>query len=562
MIPLSNAQRRIWFLHSLYGENAVYNSSLALRLTGPLDRTAMHQGLQDVIIRHESLRTLLVESDGEVHQKILDPQDASPQLIVEELDGRDLEIALKEAIQRPFDLSSDLPLRAFLFPLGPDRHVLLLAIHHVASDGWSLGPLWKDLSAAYAARGRGQAPQWEELPVQYADYALWQRELLGDAADPQSLENRQMEFWRNTLSGLPDELSMPFRGTRPASPGRGGVSIPFSVDRDIHREVLELAKATESTPFIVLQAAVAALFTKLGCGGDIPLGTAVAGRTDEALHDLVGFFVNSLVLRMDTTGDPSFLTLVQRARKVSLAAYAHQDLPFERLVEELNPPRVPGRHPLFQVMVTLQNNGPVDYALAGVEVAPQRIPSPGTDFDITFLLDEVRDPDGEVSGIRGVVEYATDVFTEDVAKAATEAFGTLLGQLVESPLAVLSSVPTPVLPETTLTKTAAPATPTQGNKPEATAYVAPRTPREEALCGIVAEVLKQPRVGVDDNFFDLGLHSLLAMRVVSRIHRSMGIQVGMKDLFEYPTAALLSDHLAHVPKADTSRPSLSRSRRS
>ncbi|MGW7303390.1 condensation domain-containing protein [Streptomyces sp. NPDC054829] len=562
MIPLSNAQRRIWFLHSLYGENAVYNSSLALRLTGPLDRTAMHQGLQDVIGRHESLRTLLVESDGEVHQKILDTQDASPRLIVEELAGRDLETALKEAIQRPFDLSSDLPLRAFLFPLGEDCHVLLLAIHHVASDGWSLGPLWKDLSAAYAARGRGHAPRWDELPVQYADYALWQRELLGDVADPQSLENRQLEFWRNTLSGLPDEIPMPFRGTRPASPGRGGISIPFSVDQDIHRAVVELAKATESTPFIVLQAAVAALFTKLGCGSDIPLGTAVAGRTDEALHDLVGFFVNSLVLRMDTTGDPTFLTLVQRARKVSLAAYAHQDLPFERLVEELNPPRVPGRHPLFQVMLTLQNNGPVDYALAGVEVAPQRIPSLGTDFDVTFLLEEVRDADGEVSGIRGMVEYATDVFTEDVAKAATEAFGTLLARLVESPRAVLSSVPTPVLPETTLTSTAAPDTASQGDDPHTTAYVAPRTPREEALCGIVADVLKQPRVGVDDNFFDLGLHSLLAMRVVSRINKNLGIQVGMKELFEYPTAALLSDHLAHAPKAGTSRPSLSRSRRS
>ncbi|MFJ4799284.1 condensation domain-containing protein [Streptomyces murinus] len=562
MIPLSNAQRRIWFLHSLYGENAVYNSSLALRLTGPLDRVAMRQGLQDVISRHESLRTLLVESDGEVHQKILDSQESSPQLIVEELGGRAAETALKEAIQRPFDLSSDLPLRAFLFPLGPDRHVLLLAIHHVASDGWSLGPLWKDFSAAYAARSRRQAPQWEELPVQYADYALWQRELLGDAADPQSLENRQLEFWRKTMDGLPDEIPMPFRGTRPTSPGRGGISIPFSVGQDVHRAVVELAKATESTPFIVLQAAVAALFTKLDCGSDIPLGTAVAGRTDEALHDLVGFFVNSLVLRMDTTGDPTFLTLVQRARQVSLDAYAHQDLPFERLVEELNPPRVPGRHPLFQVMVTLQNNGPVEYALAGVDVAPQRIPSLGTDFDVTFLLDEVRDYDGEVSGIRGMVEFAADVFTEDVAKAVTEGFGGLLGRLVESPQAVLSSAPIPVLPETTLPSSAAPATATQGDESGATAYLAPRTPREEALCGIVAEVLNQPRVGVDDNFFDLGLHSLLAMRVVSRIHRSLGIQVGMKELFEYPTAALLSDHLAHAPKAGTNRPSLSRSRRS
>ncbi|WP_239121178.1 condensation domain-containing protein, partial [Planomonospora parontospora] len=227
--------------------------------------------------------------------------------------------------------------------------VLLLVVHHVAADGWSMAPLARDVIAAYAARTEGRAPVWEPLPVQYADYAAWQRELLGEECDPGSVAARQAGFWREALAGLPVELELPVDRARPVVASYRGGTVPVEIDAGLHRELGVLARGSGASVFMVVQAGLAALLCRLGAGSDVPIGTVVAGRSDEALDELVGMFVNTLVLRTDVGGDPSFRELVGRVREGDLGAFGHQDLPFERVVELVDPVRSMARHPLFQV---------------------------------------------------------------------------------------------------------------------------------------------------------------------------------------------------------------------
>ena len=251
-----------------------------------------------------------------------------------------------------FELARELPIRAWLFTLTEGEHVLVLLCHHTASDGWSLQVLISDLAVAYQARRDGRAPDWAPLPVQYADFALWQRDLLGEGGRDDAnggVLAEQTEYWRRTLAGLPEELALPFDRPRLAQPSRRGVLMEWQLaDARSHVALADLARERQATLFMVLHAGLAALLSRMGAGTDIPLGAAVAGRTDEALHDLIGLFVNTMVLRADLSGDPSFAELVGRIRDTALSAQARQDLPFERLVEVLNPVRHPSRHPLFQ----------------------------------------------------------------------------------------------------------------------------------------------------------------------------------------------------------------------
>ena len=347
-IPLSFAQRRLWFLHRLEGPSATYNIPMAVRLAGPLDRAALEAALGDVVARHESLRTVFAETLGVPRQMILDAFAARPRLAVEAVSEAKLAAALSAAGQRGFDLASEPPLRAHLFVLGEREHVLLVLLHHIAGDGWSMAPLWRDLAGAYAARLEGHAPVLPALPVQYADYTLWQHQLLGREDDPASAIARQLSFWTETLKGLPEQLDLPSDRPRPAIASYRGDSIGLHIGAKLHRALLALARDGGASLFMVLQAGLAALLTRLGAGSDIPIGSPIAGRTDSALDDLVGFFINTLVLRTDTAGNPSLRELIARVRAANLAAYGHQDLPFERLVEVLNPERSLARHPLFR----------------------------------------------------------------------------------------------------------------------------------------------------------------------------------------------------------------------
>ncbi|MGF1425452.1 amino acid adenylation domain-containing protein [Kitasatospora sp. LaBMicrA B282] len=430
MFPVSFAQQRLWFLGELEGPNATYNIPLCLRLTGELDAAALDAALRDVVGRHEVLRTVFPAVDGEPWQEIREADTVGSLLTAVPADGLDeaaLHAALAERSRHAFDLATELPLHAWLYAIAPTEHVLLLVVHHIAGDGWSMGPLARDVSTAYAARLAGAAPDWEELPGQYADYALWQRELLGEENDPQSVLCEQLAYWRTTLAELPEELALPADHQRPAVAGHRGGTVEFAVPAELQHAVVELARAENGTVFMVLQAAVAVLLSRLGAGDDIPIGTAVAGRMDEALEELVGFFVNTLVLRTDLSGDPTFRQLLGRVRQAGLGAFAHQDVPFERLVEDLAPARSMARHPLFQVMLSLQNNAQPVLELPGLTAVPLAGGQAPAKFDLNFTFGETPE------GMWGTLTYALDLFEAATAEQIGERFVRVLRALVADP---------------------------------------------------------------------------------------------------------------------------------
>ncbi|MEU7022181.1 amino acid adenylation domain-containing protein [Streptomyces sp. NPDC046203] len=438
VLPLSYAQRRLWFLNRFEDQRAVYNMPWALRLTGPVDTGALEAALADLLERHESLRTVFSETAGEPYQRILPPGEARPRLLrhdpaeVAQVPGG-LAESVARAAAEGFDLTRELPLRAHLFTEGSDSRVLLVVVHHIACDGWSIGPLWRDLGAAYTARRAGHAPRQAQLPVQYADYTLWQRRMLGAADDPRSVLARQTAHWKDVLAGLPDEQNLPVdRPRRPETDHRGG-TVPFAVPAALHRRLADLAERTGASTYMVVRTALAALLTRAGGGTDIVLGTPLAGRTDEALDELVGFFVNTLVLRTDTSGDPTFAELLARVRAGSLAAYAHQDLPYDLLVESLNPARSASRHPLFQVMLAFQNNAGGDLELPDVTVEDYDFELRHSMFDLLFNITEHRDERAAPAGLGGYVAYRHDLFDRSTAEWLTTGLVRMLTALAADP---------------------------------------------------------------------------------------------------------------------------------
>ncbi|OON71247.1 non-ribosomal peptide synthetase, partial [Streptomyces tsukubensis] len=429
VLPLSFAQRRLWFLHRLEGPSATYNIPLALRLTGQVDHEALRAALRDVVIRHESLRTVFPDVDGEPHQRVIDPAEIEVDWEIRPTTAEELDGALSLAARHGFDLAVDLPVRGRLFVTGPAECVLLVLLHHIAGDGWSMGPLGRDLMTAYSARRQGQEPGWSPLEVSYADYTLWQRELLGEENDRDSVLTRQIDYWTQQLAGLPEQLSLPTDRPRPPAASYRGDHLYVPVDDDLYPRITALARRLGVTVFMVLHAVMAALLTRLGAGSDIPLGSPIAGRTDEALDDLVGFFVNTLVLRTDTSGDPSFTELIDQVRETSLAAYAHQDVPFEYLVELLNPRRSAAHHPLFQVMLALQNAPESRFEAPGLEARPHGVATGTSRFDLWVSL--VRGPDGEGAGV--LVEYSTDLFDRDTVERLAGRWVRLLRAVVADP---------------------------------------------------------------------------------------------------------------------------------
>ncbi|MBV8996030.1 MAG: amino acid adenylation domain-containing protein, partial [Pseudonocardiales bacterium] len=439
-VPLSFAQRRLWFLHELEGPSATYNIPLAVRLSGRVNHDALQAALGDVITRHESLRTVFLQHDGVPYQQVLDPQVASPFLHVTQTTTTELPEALIATAGYTFDLARETPLRAELFVVAPDEHVLLILVHHIAGDGWSTGPLGRDLATAYLARCQGRAPEWAPLPVQYADYTLWQHQLLGDHSDADSLFATQVRYWTQALAGLPEQLTLPTDRPRPPVASYRGGHVLVRLDAELHRELVGLARYAGASVFMVLQAGLAALLSRLGAGTDIPIGSPIAGRTDHTLDNLVGFFVNTLVLRTTTTGNPTFRDLLARVRETALAAYAHQDVPFEYLVEVLNPTRSLARHPLFQVMLALQNMPEGNFDLPDVQVAAMPIPTGTAKFDLFFSLREQRATDGSPQGIDGFIEYASDLFDLSTIEVIFARWVSLLKAVAADPDASISSI--------------------------------------------------------------------------------------------------------------------------
>ncbi|MFD5423285.1 amino acid adenylation domain-containing protein [Streptomyces sp. NPDC127069] len=425
MIPLSFAQRRLWFVDRFEGPSPTYNGAFALRLTGELDAGALEAALRDVVDRHEVLRTVIAEGDdGIPHQRVLASGERPVSLPAVDVAPRERAAAVDRAAKETFDLAADTPIRATLLRTGPREHTLVLVVHHIALDGESLGPLLRDLTEAYAARKEGAAPAWEPLPVQYADYTLWQQDVLGDESDPDSLAAGQLAYWRGALDGMAQPLALPTDRPRPQRTSPDGGLVRFPIGPGLLAAVEELAAEQDLTVSMVMHSALAVLLHHLGCGDDIPIGAPIAGRTDEELRDLVGFFVNTWVLRVDLSGNPTFRELLRRVRDRALAAYDNQDIPFERLVELLNPDRSIAYHPFFQVMLAWQEPlGELEFP--GLEAEPETLETGTAKFDLFFNM--IPDASGG-AGVR--LEYATDLFDRDTVETLATRFVRVLDALV------------------------------------------------------------------------------------------------------------------------------------
>ncbi|MGW0177722.1 amino acid adenylation domain-containing protein, partial [Rhodococcus sp. NPDC003322] len=435
-IPLSVAQQRLWFLGRLDPESSAYNIPAAVRLTGALDVDALRAAIGDVLERHEALRTVYPEFEGNGTQVILPVESVPVALDPVEVAEADLLAAVVGLFGTAFDLTAEVPLRVALYRLGADEHVLALVVHHIGADGWSTRLLVRDLMVAYAARQAGAAPGWEPLPVQYADFSLWQREVLGSDGDDSSLLSRQLGFWTQALDGVPDVLELPTDRPRPAVASNRGAVHEFVLGREVHAAVEAFAREQRVTTFMVVHAAVAVLLARLTGSGDIVVGSPVAGRGEQALDDLVGMFVNTLVLRTAVDGAQSFADVLGSVREADLAAFANADVPFERLVEALNPVRSRSHSPLFQVSLAFQNLGGSEPGAAleldGLRVEPVESDVVPAKFDLEFTFTDEFDDRGP-AGIGATLTYATDLFDASTAARFAATLREILVQATADP---------------------------------------------------------------------------------------------------------------------------------
>ncbi|ORA13064.1 non-ribosomal peptide synthetase, partial [Mycobacterium arosiense] len=447
VVPLSFAQQRLWFLDHLQGPSPVYNIPAALRLSGRLDAEALGAALADVVARQESLRTLFPSVEGIPRQVVMPADGVDIGWEVVDATGwpeSRLGEAVGAVVHHTFDLAAEMPLRATLFRVAEDEHVLVAAVHHIAADGWSITRLVADLAVAYASRRVGQAPGWASLAVQYVDYTLWQRAHLGDLADADSRIAAQLAYWEQELAGLPERLALPTDRPYPPVADYRGASVAVEWPAELQQQVARVAREHNATSFMVIQAALAVLLAKLSASPDVAVGFPIAGRSDPVLDEVVGVFINTLVLRVEMADDPTVAELLAQVRARSLAAFEHQDVPFEVLVERLNPTRSLAHHPLVQVVVAWQNFATDDnaaaLALGDLQVTPLPADTHTARMDLTLTLGERWNAAGEPAGIGGSVEFRTDVFDEDSIAVLIARLQRLLMAVTADPTQRLSSV--------------------------------------------------------------------------------------------------------------------------
>jgi amino acid adenylation domain-containing protein len=426
-IPLSFAQARLWFLDRIAPGNSAYNISAAVRLTGVLNVPALQQSFNEIVRRHEALRTTFAMGNEQPIQ-VIAPSMALPLPIV---DWRELpeaeqqaeiqRLAVEEA-QRPFDLERDLLLRATLLQLSETEHILLLTMHHIVSDGWSMGVLVREVAALYEAFTRGEPSPLPELPIQYADFAVWQRQwLLQKALDA------QLTYWKQHLGGAPSRLKLPMERSRPEVQTFRGATSRFVLPKDLSDALATLSRKEGVTLFMLLLAAFQTLLSRYSNQDDIVVGTDVANRNRSELEPLIGFFVNLLVLRTDLSGNPSFRELLRRVREVTLGAYAHQDLPFAKLVEALGAERNLNHTPLFQVLFVLQNAPMPSLELSGLTLTPIEVETGTAKFDLALFVEQSE------PGIIGTWNYSTDLFDDSTITRMSGDLEMLLSSIVSQP---------------------------------------------------------------------------------------------------------------------------------
>ncbi|RPI05054.1 MAG: non-ribosomal peptide synthetase, partial [Zetaproteobacteria bacterium] len=432
---LAFAQQRLWFLEQLEPASPLYNVHAAFRVQGALDAAALQTALDGLVARHEALRTTFAAPDGQPVQVVGAPRPVP--LAVVDLTAHpepEREAAcqrcLAAEIRRPFDLTRDLMLRALLVRLGADEHVLLVAKHHIASDGWSTGVLWRELSRLYAAAVAGRPPDLPALPIQYADYAIWQRQWLqGDVLAA------QLAYWRDRLAGAPAHLELPTDRPRPAVQTTRGAHRGRTLPPALRAALEALGRQAGATLFMTLLAAFQTLLARYTGQEDIVVGSPIAGRTRVETEGLIGFFVNTLVLRTDLAGNPPFRELLGRVREGCLGAYAHQELPFEKLVEELQPARTLSQSPLFQVMFILQNAPRTPLALPGLTLTPFRVESGTAKFELSLAVTATE------TGLQTTAEYNADLFDAATIDRLLGHYQTLLEGIVAAPDRPIGALP-------------------------------------------------------------------------------------------------------------------------
>ncbi|WP_327101316.1 amino acid adenylation domain-containing protein [Nocardia vinacea] len=479
-IPLSPAQQRMWVLNRMDPASPAYNIAVALRLTGNLDVAAMQHALADVVERHESLRTIYPADAEGPRQVVIGTAAAAPELTV--IDAGDT-AALRHRINAlagtGFDITTEPPLRVGIFRIGdgtgangkgsvpvssgagagippvsshasmdvppvsssplvavapvviepPSVHVVVLVVHHISADGASMAPMAADLVAAYSERTSGADTTRVPLGVQYADFALWHRELLGSESDPESLAARQIRYWSDILAGAPDVLELPADRPRPAVQSMRSADVDFTLDSQLHGAIIEFAATNNVSVFMVVHAALAALLARLGGTDDVVIGTPVAGRGEAALDELVGMFVNTLALRTPVDPGTGFRQFLASVRAADLDAFSNTDVPFERLVQVLNPTRSTAHHPLFQVSLSLQNFVEPVLELPGLRFEVEDFDRGASQFDLTLDLRERFTADGP-DGIEGVLTYATDLFDEATVATFADRWRRVLAAIV------------------------------------------------------------------------------------------------------------------------------------
>jgi amino acid adenylation domain-containing protein len=426
-LPLSYAQQRLWFLEQLGLVGSGYNLPAALKLEGDLEFEALERSFSEIIRRHESLRTRFDAVDGQGVQVIDEPGDFHLELVDlstlgEEEKREEAKRLVQEDAERPFDLVKGPLLRAKLLRLGARQHVVIVNMHHIVSDGWSMGVLTRELGTLYSAYVENRPSPLEELSIQYADYALWQRgwlerEVLGE----------QVSYWKERLEGAPAALDLPSDRVRPTVQSFRGATLSFGLSEEVSRGLVELSSQEGATLYMVLLAAFQTLLSRYSGQEDIVVGSPIAGRQRRELEGLIGIFVNTLVLRTDLSGDPSFIELLGRVKETALGAYAHQDLPVEKLVEELKPVRDLSRQPLFQVVFALQNVPQEKLVLPGLELNQLTSEQVTTKFDLSLYMFETP------AGLQGLIEYATDLFERSTIERLIGHFENLLSGVLATP---------------------------------------------------------------------------------------------------------------------------------
>jgi len=431
----SFSQQRLWFLNQLEPDSSIYNVPVAFRLTGPLNVAALEQSLNEISRRHEALRTTFSVVDGQPAQVIAPKLNLTlPVLDLRELTEieRDAEVQrlVVEEAQAPFDLAQGPLLRASLLRLGQEEHVLMLTMHHVVSDGWSLNVLFRETTTLYQAFSTGEPSPVPELPIQYADFALWQRQWL----QGEELES-QLAYWKEQLDGIPPVLELPTDRPRPAVETFRGAKQSLFLPKSLTQSLKSLSQEEGVTLFMTLLAAFQTLLHRYTGLDDIVVGSPIAGRKQVETEELIGFFVNTLVLRTNLSGEPTFRELLRRVREVALKAYDHQDLPFEKLVEELHPERNLSHSPLFQVMFVLQNTPKQVLELPGLSLSSLEVESGTAKFDLTLSMTETE------LGMQGSLEYKTDLFDTSTIQRMLGHFQILLESIAANPDRSISDLP-------------------------------------------------------------------------------------------------------------------------